>query len=267
MARRPTRLRPAASAPDRLGRHRGVWLEPGYFPGAHPQPSQHPPSLSEHQATTPLDDQLLDHTSGVTESVEHRVRFAGPQDRARVVDVLTAAFMDDPLFGHLLPPSMPRREARLRKTFELEVSRSQRRGGMWVAGDGAGVMVCFPPGRWQTTTWEDFRDAARWRYIFGRHLNTASSAIARMEAEQRSLPDHWFLCYAAVDPMQQNSGIGTALLAAVLEECDRTGTPAFTEASNDKSHALASRYGFVDRPSFSLPQGGPTVFPMWREPC
>lgn len=184
-----------------------------------------------------------------------------------VVDVLTTAFLADPLFGHLLPPSMPRREARLRQIFAIEVARSQKRGGTWLAGDGSGVMVCFPPGQWQTTAWEDLRDAARWRYIFGRNMDTASAAISRMEAEQRSLPDHWFLCYAAVDPSLQNSGIATALLRAVLEECDRTGTPAYLEASNGKSHAIGTRNGFVDRPAFSLPHGGPTVHPMWREPA
>ncbi|WP_216870743.1 hypothetical protein [Modestobacter excelsi] len=54
---------------------------------------------------------------------------------------------------------------------------------------------------------------------------------------------------------------------AVLEECDRTGTPAHLEASGERNRALYARHGFVQREPVSLPAGGPTVFPRWREPA
>jgi hypothetical protein len=53
----------------------------------------------------------------------------------------------------------------------------------------------------------------------------------------------------------------------VLEECDRTGTPAYLEASGERNRSLYARHGFVERDPLPLPAGGPTVFPMWRDPA
>jgi GNAT superfamily N-acetyltransferase len=203
----------------------------------------------------------------VTQNLERRVRTATSRDRSRVVQILTAAFLDDPVLEHLLPRTMPRREARLRALFDLEVARSMRRRGTWISDDGAGVLVGFPPGKWETTRWEALRSAARWRWILGSNVDVAAATMATMEAEQRTLPDHWFLCYGAVEPGRQKAGTGTALLMTVLAECDRTGTPAYMEASSPVTREAGARYGFVPRPGIPLPGGGPTIHPMWRDPA
>ena len=126
-------------------------------------------------------------------------------------------------------------------------------------------MVCYPPSRWQPSRWDDLRETWQWRLVFGRNLGTALAAIETMEKHQRRLPDHWFLCYAAVAPDQQRRGVGSDLFTAVLDECDRTNTPAYLEA-NDTSRRVAARHGFYDHGSIDLPQDGPAVYPMWREP-
>ena len=194
------------------------------------------------------------------------VRTATRRDRGVAVNLLVEAFAGDPLFAQLLPATMPNRRARLRRLFHLEVARSQRRKATWVAADDSGVIVCYPPGGWQPSRWESFREAWQWRYVFGRNLATALATIDSMERHQRQLPDHWFLCYAAVAPDQQRRGVGSDLLEAVLEEVDRTNMPAYLEA-NDTSRRGASRYGFTDRGAIALPHEGPAVFPMWREPA
>jgi len=88
-----------------------------------------------------------------------------------------------------------------------------------------------------------------------------------MEARHRPLGDHWYLLYMGVAPGRQGQGLGSALLRPVLDECDRTGTPAYLEASCERSRALYARHGFVERDALPLPEGGPTIFPMWREPA
>ena len=195
------------------------------------------------------------------------VRRATAADRALVARVLAAAFADDPVFTYLFPPGTSRRQARLQRMFALETARSEKRSGSWVADGGAGATVWFPPGRWRSTTWEDLRDAASWIRLFGRQLRLGQQARSVMEAHHRPLPDHWYLLYMGVEQARRGQGIGSALLQPVLDECDRTRTPAYLEASGERNRALYARHGFVARDALQLPDGGPTMFPMWREPA
>ncbi len=194
------------------------------------------------------------------------VRRGTAADRRQVARVLAAAFADDPVFTYLFPPATSRRQGRLQRMFDLEAGRSEHRGGTWVAGEGAGATVWFPPGRWTSTTWEDVRDGPSWVRLFGRQMRLGQKARAVMEEHHRQLPDHWYLLYAGVEPSRQGQGIGSALLRPVLEECDRTGAPAYLEASCGRNRGLYARHGFVERDPLPLPDGGPTMFPMWREP-
>lgn len=201
----------------------------------------------------------------MAESAGSAVRRATAADRAELARHLAAAFADDPVFKFLFPPAMSRREARLQGMFRLEAARSEKRGGTWVA-EGAGASVWFPPGQWRSTTWEDLRDAPRWIRLLGRQSGLAQKVRSYMEAHHRLLPDHWYLLYIGIEPDRQGQGLGGALLRPVLEECDRTGTPAYLEASCERNRSLYERHGFVEREALPLPEGGPTIFPMWREP-
>jgi GNAT superfamily N-acetyltransferase len=202
----------------------------------------------------------------MVENTGSAVRRATTADRVQLARILSAAFADDPVFTFLFPPAMSRREARLEQLFRLEAARSQRRGGTWVA-EGAGASVWFPPGQWKPTTWEDVRDAPRWMRLFGRQMGRAQKVRSHMEAHHRLLPDHWYLLYIGIEPGRQGQGLGSALLRPVLKECDRTGAPAYLEASCERNRSLYARHGFVERDPLPLPEGGPTMFSMWREPA
>lgn len=69
-----------------------------------------------------------------------------------------------------------------------------------------------------------------------------------------------------VVPEQQGRGIGSRLLAAVLERCDATGTPAYLEATSAANRRLYERHGFEASHVIMLPDG-PSLWPMWREPA
>jgi GNAT superfamily N-acetyltransferase len=195
------------------------------------------------------------------------VRRGTTADRVGVARLLATAFAEDPVFTYLFPPATSHRGSRMERMFALETARSGVRGGTWVAGEDVGAAVWFPPGRWTSTRWEDARDGARWVRLFGRQLQVGSAARSVMEAHHRPLPEHWYLLYLGVDSRRQGAGIGSALMRPVLEECDRTGTPAYLEASSERNRSLYARHGFVQRHGLPLPAGGPTVVPMWREPA
>jgi GNAT superfamily N-acetyltransferase len=196
----------------------------------------------------------------------HEVRRATAADRPRLARTLAAAFADDPVMTFLLPPSTPQREDRLRRLFSLDGARSERCGGAWITADGAGAAVWFAPGRWQTGWTETLREGPSWMRALGRRTVLGARVRAVMDAHHRPLPEHWYLLYLGTEPSRQGTGLGAALLRPVLEECDRTGTPAYLEATSERNRALYARHGFADREPLRLPAGGPSLFPMWREP-
>ena len=64
-------------------------------------------------------------------------------------------------------------------------------------------------------------------------------------------------------PLHEVTG---ALLAAVLERCDRERMPAFLEASRARNRDLYERHGFTVTEEFRLGRGAPPQWRMWREP-
>jgi GNAT superfamily N-acetyltransferase len=88
-----------------------------------------------------------------------------------------------------------------------------------------------------------------------------------LEAHQPAGAAFWHLAILAVRPGRQSRGIGTVLLHARHRDLDRDGAPAYLEASSPRARDLYQRHGYTVRPGgpFRLP-GGPTFWPMWREP-
>src|SRR3954454_17032844 len=79
-------------------------------------------------------------------------------------------------------------------------------------------------------------------------------------------PAHWYLYYLGTRPGRQSAGIGTALLRPMLERCDSEGVPAYLEATSARNRTLYRRHGFEDQKALNLPDGGPPMYPMWRQP-
>ena len=66
-------------------------------------------------------------------------------------------------------------------------------------------------------------------------------------------------------PEWQGRGIGSALLAPILQRCDDTGERVYLEASKEKNIPFYARHGFVVTEEMHVPRG-PTMWAMWREP-
>ena len=177
--------------------------------------------------------------------------------------VLADAFRDDPV-GAWMAPDPATRVARLTRFFELQADAfSLPHGEVLRAGD-AGAALWMPPGRWQAPPLLLLRNLPRMGRVFGRRTTLMLRGLSRVEHDHpREL--HWYLPFVGVSSAHQGRGTGSALLAPVLERCDREGVPAYLEATSPRNRALYLRHGFVDRHEIALPEG-PTLWGMWREP-
>ncbi|WP_158884976.1 GNAT family N-acetyltransferase [Amycolatopsis anabasis] len=100
----------------------------------------------------------------------------------------------------------------------------------------------------------------------GTALQRLATALQHTADHHPSTP-HWYLASMAVLPHCRGRGIGGALLRHRLRQSDAEGHPTYLEASTTRSAALYARYGFLSTGTpIPLPDHGPRLQPMWREP-
>jgi GNAT superfamily N-acetyltransferase len=162
----------------------------------------------------------------------------------RLARALAAAFEDDPVFGWLIPHSAPRRRARLTRFFALELSHLViPAGAAWTTPALEGAALSLPPGKWRMPVGVTFGHAPAFARVFGHRIGHALAIITWMEQKHIREPHH-YLPYIGVAPAAQGRGLGTALMAPVLDQADADGLPAYLEATSERNAKLYARLGF-----------------------
>ena len=194
------------------------------------------------------------------------IRRASSADAGVVGTILAEAFMRDPVSGWIFPDERHRAEAHPAFFGEF-VTLALDAGEVQLAGDGAGATLWLPV------------DGGEGEGDEGQELYRALEASIGAEATKRfAILDelmtanhpgepHWYLPFIAVHPDHHGRGVGSALLRHQLARLDELGSAAYLEASSPRNAALYERHGFAHREvTLDLP-GGPSLYPMWRNPA
>ncbi|MEU6180365.1 GNAT family N-acetyltransferase [Streptomyces coeruleorubidus] len=196
------------------------------------------------------------------------IRTAGEGDRELVVRLLDEAFQDDPVSGWVFPGAADRRAKHpgLMAAFtdivlaggRIDLTEDGAACALWLSmpaddHDGDGDAEDDGPAQVRQAVDPD-----------NERIETIGRLTGAIHPAGRA---HEYLWMIAVAPGRQREGLGTALIESVLDRCDREGLPAYLEASSDRSRKLYERLGFeLAGPLLDLPEDGPTMWPMWREP-
>lgn len=180
-------------------------------------------------------------------------------EQERASGTLMLAFANDPLLRWMFPDPQQYR------THFPELMRHFAGGafGAGTAHEASGyraVALWLPPGvHSDEEALGEFAgraiDEARQPELFG--LLEQVGAIHPTEP-------HWYLPVIGVDPVSQGQGLGSALLAHALAECDAQHLPAYLESSNPRNNPLYERHGFEVMEVLQLGDS-PQVWPMYRK--
>jgi GNAT superfamily N-acetyltransferase len=77
---------------------------------------------------------------------------------------------------------------------------------------------------------------------------------------------HWYLWLLGVEPSQQGTGVGTALLRPALARADAGGMPCYLETQNERNLRFYHKQGFRVVSDGEVPGHGLRVWTMSREP-
>ncbi len=195
------------------------------------------------------------------------VRPATTSDIAELARVLGSAFADDPVFAWLLPDPTTRAE-RLATMFGTMV-RHQFLASVDVAFDDSGTMVGVagwaPPGDWAPSALTQLRMLPGLvRAMRGRTF--VSARVAERMARHHPGDPHWYLAFVGTLPTARGRGYGHALLAPRLAHCDAVACPSYLESSKPENIPYYQRFGYEVEGELDITDGGPPVWPMWREP-
>ncbi|MFY1632336.1 GNAT family N-acetyltransferase [Solwaraspora sp. WMMB335] len=191
------------------------------------------------------------------------VRRATPDDIPALTPTLVAAFLHAPDAQWLIPDLNERRRVyqQLCPAFLTHVMTT---GAVHTTTEHTGAALWLPH---TTTHTADPRHTARIERITDRHSDRFATLAELLQAHAPRRP-HLYLAHLGVTPARQRHGIGTALLTYRHATCDTAGTPIHLVATSRAARDFYQRLGYhpTTTTTLYLPDGGPPIWPMWRQP-
>lgn len=190
---------------------------------------------------------------------------AQQRQRRDIAAALADAFFDDPVMTWILQDDASR-VRRLRGLFStLLRGHYLPLGTVWTTSAMEGAALWAPPGKGVIPTSRVLLNGLSLLRALGTQAYVALQALTHVE-KLHPKETHWYLGVLGTRRAEQGKGIGSAVLQPALERCDAEGIPAYLESSKESNIAFYRRHGFEVTGEIALPLGGPTVWPMWREP-
>ncbi|RJO69068.1 N-acetyltransferase [Nocardia panacis] len=197
------------------------------------------------------------------------VRRAEVADRDALIAAFARAAVDEPAIAWVMAGSPV--DGFVDGYVPEVIDRALATDEIWVAGVEAEIWTVSI---WQhvTSTERFFAEAAEAQGFAeampDMQVLRRAAIATRLQADQHptSFP-HRYLQIIVTVPEHRGKGSGAALVADRTAAAAAARSSAFLEASSAQSARLYARYGFVAEPrTHTLPEGGPTLRPMWYRP-
>jgi GNAT superfamily N-acetyltransferase len=179
--------------------------------------------------------------------------------------MLARAFLDDPVASWAWRPERLRLGA-LERFQAVRLRQLLTGEEVWTNDELTCAALWAPPGRWHST----LRETAELlpSFVHPRLLMRMPMVALGWEKLERAhprKPAHVYLALLGTEPEAQGRGLGSAVLAPVLQQCDSDGVGAYLESSKERNIDFYARHGFRVLGEIHLLRG-PTMWKMWRDP-
>ena len=199
------------------------------------------------------------------EPIAATVRKVRPEDRKQLTAVMARAFDDDPI-ANWFAAQDKRRARRIYDFMDVSYRITSPGGELYTTEALQGAAYWSAPGKWKMGMLQQLMllpamiRTARWRRV--------PAIMGGLNAIEKKPPHepHYYLLALGVEPDLQGHGLGTQLMAPVLERCDKERVPAYLESSKERNVPLYERNGFKVTEELVVPNGGPRIWLMWRDP-
>jgi GNAT superfamily N-acetyltransferase len=201
---------------------------------------------------------MSDPVVGMASTAALRPRKATAADLPDVTSTLALAFHDDPVVTWIIDDGSRRRQL-LPGFFGAVAESYLAYDETYAVDEGVSAAVWAPPGA------EDDEDLPT---VLGEVVEEYAERlfeILGLMEEKHPVEPHYYLFVTGTRPEWQGRGLGSSLMAPVLETCDRDRVPAYLEATSERNRQLYLRHGFEVTDEIPL-RDGPTMWPMWRSP-
>lgn len=203
---------------------------------------------------------------------------AGPADLDALSQVIADAFFDLPPSHWLIDDPVARKEI-FPGYFRLIIEQAMAAGVVQTTPDRSAAALWIPGGGDEdgpalagpSAGGGEAADGypAALAALTGPWLSRFQAFDATLESRHPHGSRHHHLALIGVAPAVQGQGQGTALLRAYHGALDQgSKEPAYLEAVSPRTRQIYLRHGYADLgPPIQFPDGGPQMYPMWREPA
>lgn len=183
--------------------------------------------------------------------------------------ISSTAFVDDPLFACILPPSESERLKFLRWFGRMSMDYGLPLGHLYTTAEPMhGVALWIPPGQYPLNPWRMLALGLYqlpFRLGFGKFAQFWQLFQTVEDWHQYDVPTpHWYLSMLAVAPNSQGRGVGGQLLQPILQQADRDGLSCYLETTTPGAMRFYQRHGFAIKREEVLPGFNVPIWTMLR---
>jgi GNAT superfamily N-acetyltransferase len=193
------------------------------------------------------------------------IRRAVSADVPALARMLARAFLDDPVASWAWRPERLRLGA-LERFQAVRLRQLLAGEEVWTNDELTCAALWAPPGRWHSSLRETAELVPSFLHprLFMR-MPMVALGWEKLERAHPHKPPHVYLALLGTEPDAQGRGLGSAVLAPVLEQCDSDGVGAYLESSKERNIDFYARHGFRVLGEIQLVRG-PPMWKMWRDP-
>src|SRR5690554_4054767 len=171
------------------------------------------------------------------------MRKAELADKGKVISILTESFFDNKSVKYIVQNDDKIKD-RIRYLMEYSFEQCQLSGEVYISDDGDCCALVQYFDRKKTSLDTVMLDVKLILKSVG--IRNVAKILKRESTIKKNYPhDHiTYLWFIGVDPEKQGRGIGSKMLAKIIEQNRRTGRDVFLETSTQKNLPWYQKHGF-----------------------